>query len=260
MGSNNSDTPVLQVFTRYVDWAIEEQIRIHTGNGATAGHTPDQVVISIAENPCPTSAITMANWLKQYGVLQGDVLRDNTQKIVSTVLNFFEKERIEFSSDIDLWAPQIVGEFRELNSQIRASDTKRIQNRSFLSLTSKALWCKYPAQTPIYDKNARIALYALVRLDHDSTPYNPNRDDARRPKGLGANVGEGDVADYEVYVRNYLEIYRQIFEAISDRLKNKNYEYPIRVFDKILWTYGSDSRDILHRKEVYKSWSPKRNT
>jgi len=235
---------------RYLSWATEEQINLLTDNKSNTKQTNQDAINAAKFNHFTDKdrTNTIGKWLGQYGVLQGDKLRENTDAISTAILKYFKASPNSVKK-----ASHVMRQYESLNSVIRVAG---LETRSLLSLTSKALWCRYPNDTPIYDRNAVVALWSLVRLRHDAASYAPEVHDARRPKGIRANQTKVDCADYEVFLINYLALYEEIKPKINEYTKTKSYPYAIRVFDKMLWAYGSKSRDIPERKSIYQKWKP----
>jgi hypothetical protein len=89
--------------------------------------------------------------------------------------------------------------------------------RNLTSLTSKALWCCYPEEIPIFDSYAQRALWTLSRLMGIPQP--------------------ADAGAYSRFVSVWLPLYRCIERTLDDA-RLSNYPYKVRVFDRILWIIG----------------------
>lgn len=113
---------------------------------------------------------------------------------------------------------EIIAKFEDLARKISepAPRTKSGEERDVTSLTSKALWCCYPEDVPIFDRNAASALAVLSRLYHWPRSYR---------KGYAAFV--------DVWLRAYEEIEPAIDEAGLPKCTRK-----VRVVDGVLWYLG----------------------
>jgi hypothetical protein len=113
----------------------------------------------------------------------------------------------------------IIAKFNELATAVgeAAPRTKAGKERDVTSLTSKALWCCYPEDIPIFDRNAASALAILSRLYHWAP--RTNRD--------------GYAAFVDVWLRAYEEIEMAIDEAGLSNCARK-----VRILDSVLWYLG----------------------
>jgi hypothetical protein len=107
---------------------------------------------------------SLVDWLNRYKVLMG-VATDTRASIAGQVIAFAD-EREEKSLHRD--KNRIVSEFDKLKDRIdkAAPRNKTGKGRAVTSLTSKALWCCYPNDVPIFDRNAVSALGVISRVCH----------------------------------------------------------------------------------------------
>jgi hypothetical protein len=93
------------------------------------------------------------------------------------------------------------------------------RGRDFTSLTSKALWLRYPNAVPLYDRFAQEALWMISKLER-GLPPTPN--------------GASKYGAFAVRWKFLCDRYAPAIEAID----NKGYPYRVRIFDRILWFIG----------------------
>lgn len=114
---------------------------------------------------------------------------------------------------------EIIAKFNDLEKAVAeaAPRTNAGKQRDVTSLTSKALWCCYPEDIPIFDRNAARALSVLSRLYHW----------APRPNQGG----------YPAFVDVWLRAYEDIEPAI-DEAGLSNCARKVRILDGVLWYLG----------------------
>jgi hypothetical protein len=116
---------------------------------------------------------------------------------------------------------RIVTEFDKLADCINrdAPRNKTGEERDITSLTSKALWCCYPNDVPIFDRNAARALGVISRVCRLAPTGNQSR--------------------YASFLDVWLQVFRQV-ESIIQPADLSDCPYRIRVLDRILWYLGQD--------------------
>ena len=114
---------------------------------------------------------------------------------------------------------EIIAKFEDLARKVSeaAPRTKSGKGRDVISLTSKALWCCYPEDVPIFDRNTASALAVLSRLYH----WPP-----RSYRG-----------EYAAFVDVWLHAYEEIESAIGEAGLSKCTR-KVRVVDGVLWYLG----------------------
>jgi len=111
----------------------------------------------------------------------------------------------------------IVSEYERLKQRIQAivgHSQKSGKPRDVTSVTSKALWCCYPDDVPIFDADAHGALRVIARLCQI--------------------VLEPNLSPYGLFVDVWLQLYEKV-KPVIDQADLKGYPYKIRVLDKLLW-------------------------
>jgi hypothetical protein len=160
---------------------------------------------------------SLVDWLNRYKALMG-VSTDSRASIAAQIIAFAD-ERTEKSLHRE--KNKIVSEFNKLKDRIEtaAPRNKTGKGRAVTSLTSKALWCCYPNDTPIFDRNAVRALGVISRVCHLA----PGRDQS----------------EYASFVDLWLRIYNEVESAIV--LEDlSDCPYKVRALDRLLWYLGQD--------------------
>ena len=116
---------------------------------------------------------------------------------------------------------KIVNEFDKLGDCINEDvpQNRTGKSRVVTSLTSKALWCCYPNDVPIFDRNAVRALGVISRVCHLAP---------------GRNQSE-----YASFVDVWLQVYSQV-ECVIQPADLSDCPYKVRALDRLLWYLGQD--------------------
>jgi hypothetical protein len=160
----------------------------------------------------------MVSWLRLYAVLRY-FPSESATGIAKAVLNYADalppNARVR---DQDA----ILSSYRKLNETLLpfARRTRSDQAISMTSLTSKALWCCYPQDVPIFDSYASCALRVLSRLCDITV--------------------KSTLKDYEAFVSAWFALYERV-EPFLDQADLSYYPYKVRVFDRLLWDLGQPS-------------------
>jgi hypothetical protein len=154
---------------------------------------------------------SVVDWLNRYKVLMG--FSSDTRIAIAGQIIAFADERKGHSLSRD--KVRIVAEFNKLKKRIAT-----VTCRDVTSLTSKALWCCYPDDVPIFDRNAVNALRVISRMCH--LPPSPDRD------------------EYACFVDVWFQVYREI-EPVINREALFDCPYEIRVLDRLLWYLGQNT-------------------
>lgn len=121
---------------------------------------------------------------------------------------------------------QIVAEYERLKACLQPlapPAPKSGKPRVVTSLSSKALWCCYPDDVPIFDDYAVRALQVISRI----CSIQP----------------ESGQSDYERFVDVWLQLYARVKPAI-DQADLNGYPFKIRVLDGLLWYLGKPAFDV----------------
>jgi hypothetical protein len=141
---------------------------------------------------------------------------DRSAAIADEVLRFADEPR---KKSLNGDKKGIASEFEELMKRVSsvAPLTKTGEPRRLTSLTSKALWCVYPEDVPIFDKNALTALTVISRLCQIAPE--PNQ------------------SDYARFVDVWLQVYNQV-EPVISQADLSDCPYKVRALDRLLWYLG----------------------
>ena len=102
--------------------------------------------------------------------------------------------------------------------------------REVTSLTSKALWCCYPHDVPIFDAYALSALQMICRLS-------------------GKKLSAKNPSKYACFVDAWFQVYAEV-EPVIEAADLEGYPYRVRVLDRLLWFLGQPSFDVALTDEV----------
>jgi hypothetical protein len=160
-------------------------------------------------------------WLHSYKVLLF-FPPDNSIQVARQILDFADNERTATRVlDRDSISVAYQTLYARLSAVVHPSPISG-NPRNVVSLTSKALWCCYPSDVPIFDDHAARALQVISRL-------------------LGIKAVKSD--KYECFLEVWFQVYGRIDAAI-DASGLKDYPYKVRVLDRLLWHLGQPSFDM----------------
>jgi len=154
---------------------------------------------------------SLVDWLNRYKVFMG--FSTNTRIAIAGQIIEFADERQDKSLHGN--RDKIVSEFNKLKDRLGT-----VTPRNVISLTSKALWCCYPEDVPIFDRNAAYALKVISRLCH-----------------LAPAPSQGD---YACFVDLWFQVYNEV-EPVINREDLDDCPYKVRVLDRLLWYLGQNT-------------------
>jgi hypothetical protein len=181
----------------------------------------DEAVISAVnrrDQDLATRRKSLIDWLNRYRVLMG-LPSDGRELIAGQVIAFAdEREKEPLRQDRD----KILSEFDQLEDRIRrvVPRTRANRDREITSLTSKALWCCYPEDIPIFDRNARCALTVISRICQ--------------------LLPAPSQSTYSRFIDVWFQVYREVESVISPEDLSEC-PYKVRVLDLLLWHLGQSS-------------------
>jgi hypothetical protein len=183
-----------------------------------------KVVLAISSKEMESGARVdqLVEWLRYYKVLMY-FSREKAENIAKAILAYADAQpagsRIQGKDGIR-------SKYKELEQRLLpfARQTKSGLTIGITSLTSKALWCCYPQEVPIFDSHALSALRVLSRM-YRVTP-------------------ESGQNDYEVFVGVWFSLYEKI-KPFLDQADLSCYNYQVRVFDRMLWHLGQPNFDTV---------------
>jgi hypothetical protein len=160
----------------------------------------------------------VVDWLNRYRVLMF-FPPDRSKAIADQIMGFADELR---DSSLQRDRDRVVSGFNRLERRISevAPHTKTGKTRVLTSLTSKALWCCYPDDVPIFDNNAVSALRLISRLCRM----------APGPKQ----------SEYASFVEVWFRVYNEV-EPVISLADLSNCPYKVRVLDRLLWYLGQGS-------------------
>jgi len=160
---------------------------------------------------------SVVDWLNRYRVLMG--LHTDCRTLIAGEIIAFADERQEESLHRD--KNRIVYEFNEIEHRISkvTPRPKKGKERAVTSLASKALWCCYPNDVPIFDRNAASALRVISRLCHLAPEPNQR--------------------EYARFVDVWLQVYSEIEPVVAQAVLC-DCPYKVRVLDRLLWYLGQN--------------------
>jgi hypothetical protein len=171
----------------------------------------------------------VASWMRDYGLFQG-ITAPNRAAIVERFLQFVTAHDLIVG---DMSDDQIRRLYIELFTALYQSVL-----RSWMSATSKLLWCLYPSTVVIYDTFVHRTLAVMQCIDDDLAGF---------PRiGAPPSIdGEGDIENAAEHYMNYQAMVRKLQAAHSQLLRdlrsrhNESYPYDVRIMDKLLWMIGN---------------------
>lgn len=145
-----------------------------------------------------------------------------SRKIAQKIIEFADGDRPKALQN----KAQIISEYKRLESCLQPlapPAPKSGKSRAVTSLTSKALWCCYPDDVPIFDDYAVRALQVISRIC-DIKP-------------------ESEQSGYESFVDVWFQFYAGV-KPVLDQADLNGYPYKIRVLDGLLWYLGKPTFDV----------------
>jgi len=194
------------------------------------GISRDPLMIAMLRDG-PADASLVKSWMRDYGLFQG-ITGQRRDAIVNRFLAFARSHAraSHVSNDVikDLYAELFTALYREVA-------------RSWMSATSKLLWCLYPDDIVIYDAFVHRTLVVMQCIDADISGF---------PRiGAAPSIKKkADIAPATAHYMTYQAMVRKLHSvharALADlRLRNNElYPYDIRIVDKLLWMIGDSKR------------------
>jgi hypothetical protein len=165
-------------------------------------------------------------WMRNYALFQG-MSTSERQEIVNTVeRSIGQVNQTQIANDRETLIPQ--------RFTLLFSELYHTVNRSWLSATSKLLWCAFPDDIVIYDSFVERAIVVLQSFD----------DDLYRLPRLGKKPTISSTADIRGMVDYYSRYQTMVFtlfkknQPVLSKLRKEHgetYPHNIRILDNILW-------------------------
>lgn len=183
----------------------------------------DNAMIDMMEGRQPFNYDIVSRWSHRYRILNRIDIETKNALILCAKTNIAHNQRISSSENYPDKTFRIVYEkFHQIN------------DRKWLSLTSKYLWCKFPNNFPMYDRFAYRAVCNLQSIH----PVLINLSPVGRENPNGVEAVCAHYSRYRAHVMALTEHYTPLINEIKQEL-NCNYPYNLRIMDKILWSLGN---------------------
>lgn len=115
------------------------------------------------------------------------------------------------------------------------------KERSFLSLTSKVLWCSAPEHVPIYDDLAASSVSILQKIKRASFMEECPTRSIQKQRAKEQSIAEKDITIYGKFLIEHTSLFESFKPKIEDFLaQQEDKNSPYRVFDKLLWLIGAE--------------------
>ena len=178
-------------------------------------------------------SMLVKSWMRGYGLFQG-IRSEQREQIAATFLDFAGrtngKGEIGDSTITEAYAEL----FTALHSQVP---------RSWISATSKLLWCMHPDSVVIYDAYVKRALVVMQCLDSELAQF-PRVGDPPKIKN------SSDISEATRFYMNYQSMVRHLLERSAGTLKQlreqhqESYPHDIRIIDLLLWWIGNPKQEF----------------
>ena len=194
-----------------IDLEAELQVFMKNLVPESSDETVVEAVANVKESRAEREAV-LQGWLGRYGVLRFK----NSNTISASVIDFADRRQ---SRSLNRDKSLIVSEFERLQDQVQSLLPRRKdgKNGQRTSLLSKALWCRYPNDIPIWDDYASRSLQLLSRICH-----------------FGHIDGD---TDYAQHVDAWFTLYANL-RGVIEHADAKHYPHQIRILDRFLWHLG----------------------
>jgi len=179
----------------------------------------------------PQDASLVKSWMRDYGLFQG-ITSQNREAIVNRFLAFSRSH-----TKTSLVSREAIS---ELYSELFTVLYREVA-RSWMSATSKLLWCLYPDDIVIYDTFVHRTLVVMQCIDNDLSGFPRIGTTPKIEKETDIEIATVHYMNYQDMVRKLLSVHA---EALSDlrRVNSEAYQYDIRILDKLLWMIGDTKR------------------
>jgi len=195
---------------------------------------------------------TVADWIRLYKVhrVKWSAREEDNDEAFADAVARQAIQHLE-TPRLDLTVPERFQMLRAVIEEVYLSDPVR-KERSFKSLTSKVLWCRYPQEVPIYDRFAVQAVTFLTKLYKScagSDQYVLRAEEKAYSKDSenwdGMGSAERDCWWFRDFCHSHTIIYRVSEDVIRRNLAERggSEEMAFRTFDKILWLMGNEDLD-----------------
>ena len=188
----------------------------------------DSEMIDMLKNGPPNLNL-VKSWMRGYGLFQG---------ITTEKRNAIARAFLKYAQNVDM-ARQSLDEnyIKEQYKTLFLTLHKQVE-RSWMSATSKLLWCVFPNDFVIYDAFVHRSLVVLQCLDAGLSKF-PRI--GTTPK-IKSNLDIDAAADFYMNYQSMVQHLQQTHQSTLNKLRQKHgelYQYDVRIIDKILWMIGN---------------------
>jgi hypothetical protein len=200
----------------------------------------DQAAIKAAapqDRPVEERAMVLAEWLAYHRT--GPAAADHRARQVLPVL-----DRLD--------AAELSSAFITLRAALARDDS----SRSFMVLTSRLLWARFPEAAPVYDSatvNGIAFLVKLLKSVELPAPYERTVEERRYDDHDGYvhwDFNDKKLVDhwyYKDFIQSHAALYArcrpEIIRLIAEAGRAVSTASPFQVFDKMLWLIGDHRHD-----------------
>ncbi|MDD2662528.1 MAG: hypothetical protein PHD19_02090 [Dechloromonas sp.] len=194
-----------------------------------------EMIKSLADSNCHVDQVI--KWMTSYGLFQG-IGGETRQDIANAFLDFAKShERLPAPLKLD----KAKGIFETLLRELYKAN-----QRSWISATSKLLWCLYPNDIAIYDSFVHRSLTVLQSLEPALSSLKPLTNAPR----IDSEAKIGAAGDY---YGNYLAMIKRLQDEnlafLNEQSQSRDKQPPdIRIIDKILWMIGDPNKAHATKK------------
>jgi hypothetical protein len=172
----------------------------------------------------PDDRDLVKSWMTAYKLFQG-ITTPNRQAIVARFLKFARERK---STTRNPNEKEIATLYTDLFGALHG-----VVARSWMSATSKLLWCLYPNTIVIYDSFVHRTLIVMQHIDDDLASC-PRVGAAPRIKGkAGLEAATRHYMDYQAMVRRLQKQHGQLLRDLRRKRRKKTYPYDVRIIDKL---------------------------
>tara|TARA_R110000772_G_scaffold154334_2_gene265304 strand:- start:1101 stop:1778 length:678 start_codon:yes stop_codon:yes gene_type:complete len=193
----------------------------------------DLQMINMHKSMC-IDKIIVKKWMRDYGLFQGitNKGRDGIVDIYSETIFQLTKGVSSPNSD------EIAKQFNTLLLNFYG-----VVPRKWISAVSKLLWCSYPSSIVIYDAFVHRSLIILQGFYPSlaNMPRLSNSSKIRKIEDIQSLVNF--YIDYQSIAKELLNLHQSQFNLLRNKY-SEQYEYDIRILDKLLWLLGGPGQSF----------------
>jgi hypothetical protein len=190
-------------------------------------HRDSEMVAMLSDGPHDPALVK--TWMRDYALFRGITSSQRTA-VANRFLRFAaDHEPCDEPPDAD----KLASLFRSLLAALHDEVP-----RSWVSATSKLLWCLYPHTVVIYDAFVHRALSVLQCIDDDLKGFPRIGEPPRIHRKTDIMEATQHYMNYQAMVRQLLVVHSRLLNDLRAR-HSETYPYDVRVMDKLLWMIGN---------------------